>query len=95
MDAAAKQRLIGVLRALKAQGVTLLIVTHDVEFAAACADRCCLMFRGQIVSEGTPRSFFGENSFYTTAVSRMSRGLLPGPVTVADATALLRWEGEA
>ncbi|MBQ3155658.1 MAG: energy-coupling factor ABC transporter ATP-binding protein [Clostridia bacterium] len=95
VDAAAKQRLIGVLRALKAQGVTLLIVTHDVEFAAACADRCCLMFRGQIVSEGTPRSFFGENSFYTTAVSRMSRGLLPGPVTVADATALLRWEGEA
>jgi len=93
IDAAAKERLIGVLATLKAQGMTLVIVTHDVEFAAECADRCCFMFRGQIVSEGTPRAFFRQNSFYTTAVSRMTRGLLDGAVTVADAASLLRGEG--
>ncbi len=94
VDAAAKARLIGVLKALKAQGMTLVIVTHDVEFAAECADRCCFVFRGQIVSSGTPRSFFRQNSFYTTAVSRMTRGLIDGAVTVEDAARILRGEGE-
>jgi len=86
-------RLIGVLKALKTQGMTLVIVTHDVEFAAECADRCCFMFRGQIVSSGTPQDCFSQNSFYTTAVSRMTRGLIGGVVTVADASAFLRGEG--
>ena len=95
VDAAAKARLIGVLKALKQQGMTLVIVTHDVEFAAECADRCCFVFRGQIISEGTPRDCFSQNSFYTTAVSRMARGLMDGAVTVADAARLLREEGEA
>ncbi len=95
IDAAAKMRLIGVLKALKGQGMTLIIVTHDVEFAAECADRCCFVFRGQIVSDGTPRSCFCQNSFYTTAVSRMTRGLIDGAVTVADAAAALRGEAEA
>ena len=95
VDAAAKARLIGVLKALKAQGMTLVIVTHDVEFAAECADRCMMVFRGQIVSGGTPRSFFRQSSFYTTAVSRMSRGLLDGAVTVEDAACILRGEAEA
>ena len=93
IDAAAKMRLIGVLKALKMQGMTLVIVTHDVEFAAECADRCCFMFRGQIVSSGTPQDCFSQNSFYTTAVSRMTRGLIDGAVTVADAAAFLRGEG--
>jgi len=95
VDAAAKTRLIGVLKALKSQGMTLVIVTHDVEFAAECADRCCFVFRGQIISQGTPRECFGQNSFYTTAVSRMTRGLMDGAVTVADAVHLLRGEAEA
>ena len=95
VDASAKARLIGVLKALKNQGMTLVIVTHDVEFAAECADRCCFMFRGQIVSDGTPRACFSQNSFYTTAVSRMARGLIGGAVTVADAAAFLRGEGDA
>ncbi|MBQ2929824.1 MAG: energy-coupling factor ABC transporter ATP-binding protein [Clostridia bacterium] len=95
VDAAAKSRLIGVLKALKAQGMTLVIVTHDVEFAAECADRCCFVFRGQIVSEGRPRAFFRQNNFYTTAVSRMTRGLIDGAVTVQDAASFLRGEGKA
>ena len=95
VDAAAKSRLIGVLKTLKAQGMTLVIVTHDVEFAAECADRCCFVFRGQIVSEGRPRAFFRQNNFYTTAVSRMTRGLIDGAVTVEDAASFLRGEGKA
>ena len=53
------------------------------------------MFRGQIVSEGRPRAFFRQNNFYTTAVSRMTRGLIDGAVTVEDAASFLRGEGKA
>ncbi len=93
VDASAKERLIALFRGLRDRGMTLLIVTHDVELAAECADRCAFMFRGQIVSEGSPRAFFSRSSFYTTAVSRMSRGVLDGAVTVDDAAAVLRGEG--
>jgi len=88
VDASAKYKLINILRTLKAEGLTIVIVTHDVEFAARCADRCALFFRGDIVSEGEPRAFFSENTFYTTAVSRMTRGIFDNAVTVEDAAHL-------
>ena len=93
IDAAAKLRLAEILRQLRDSGMALLIVTHDVEFAALCADRCALFFRGNIISEGAPRAFFGENSFYTTAVSRMTRGHYRRAVTVEDAAALCQRNG--
>lgn len=94
VDAAAKARFIQVLRDLKARGMTILVVTHDVEFAAACADRCAMFFRGSIVSVGEPRAFFSESSFYTTAVSRMTRDRYDRCVTVEDAAALCRLNGQ-
>lgn len=84
LDSDKKLILIEVLRRLKAKGVTVLIVTHDVEFAAMCSDRCALFFRGDIVSVRTPREFFSENSFYTTAASRMTKGYFANTVTVED-----------
>ncbi len=82
LDANKKADIIGILKKLKQSGVTVVIVTHDVEFAAVCADRCALFFRGQIVSLGTPAEFFSDNRFYTTAASRMSRGYFENTVTV-------------
>lgn len=93
VDAAAKAKLISILKGLRDQGMTILIVTHDVEFAALCANRCAMFFRGSVVSVGDPRTFFNENSFYTTAVSRMTRGLYEGAVTVDDAAELCRLNG--
>lgn len=93
IDAAAKVQLTGVLRTLREQGMTLLVVTHDVEFAALCADRCALFFRGEIISEGSPDVFFGSSSFYTTAASRMTRGQYENAVTVEAAAALCRLNG--
>ena len=73
-----------ILRRLIAQGVTILMVSHDVAFCAEYAHRCGLFFDGSIVAEGTPREFFSGNSFYTTPANRMARHLLPEAVTVAD-----------
>ena len=94
LDANAKAEMTAILRRLKADGVTTVIVTHDVEFAADCSDRCAMFFGGQVVSVGAPREFFSCSSFYTTAVSRMTRGFYEGAVTVAQAAELCRRNGK-
>lgn len=81
LDAAAKAHFQGLLAQLKTEGVTVVTVTHDVEFAAACADRCALLFDGEVLSQESPVRFFSENAFYTTAASRMARGVFPYAVT--------------
>jgi len=88
VDAHAQNDVLKILRALKAQGVAVLVVTHDVEFAAKCADRCALFFRGEVVSEDLPARFFDENSFYTTSANRISRGWFDGVATIEDAAEL-------
>ncbi len=84
LDAEFKQMLAGILRSLLAQGVSLLMVSHDVEFCARYAHRCALFFDGSIVTEATPRAFFSGNSFYTTAANRIARPLEPQAVTAED-----------
>ena len=82
LDTIKKAQIINILKQLKQNGVTVVIVTHDVEFAAECADRCALFFRGNIVSVDRPCEFFSNNRFYTTAASRMSRGFYEKTVTL-------------
>lgn len=93
VDAHAQNAVLEILKKLRAQGVAVIAVTHDVEFAAKCADRCALFFRGEIVSEDIPSRFFDENSFYTTSANRICRGWFDGVATVEDAAALCRRNG--
>ena len=95
VDSHAQRAVLEVLQRLKAEGITILLVTHDVEFAARCADRCALFFRGEIVSEDAPARFFDENSFYTTSANRICRGWYEGVATVEDAAELCRRNGGA
>ena len=87
IDAFSKHTLGGILRELKAEGLTILMVTHDVEFAAAYSDRCAMFFDGEITSTDVPHMFFSENNFYTTAASRISRHLVHGTVLCEEVVA--------
>jgi energy-coupling factor transport system ATP-binding protein len=51
-----KEKLHKVINQLTAQGKTVIIVTHDVEFVAECNPRVIIMSQGQIVAEGSARS---------------------------------------
>ena len=81
LDAYSKHALKNTLSELKKDGITILMVTHDVEFVAENADRCALFFDGEILSADIPERFFAENNFYTTAANRMARQLWPSAVT--------------
>ena len=83
-DAEFKVAFAEILNNLTSQGVTVLMVSHDVTFCAEYAHRCGMFFDGNIVAEGTPREFFSGNSFYTTPANRMARHLIPDAVTVDD-----------
>ena len=80
MDGAFKAEFGALLRTLCAQGTAVCIVSHDVEFCAQYADRCGLLFRGEVVTENDPRTFFSGNYFYTTAAARIARTAAPGAV---------------
>ena len=81
MDSFAKKALGDVLASLKGEGRTILLVTHDLEFAAQYCDRCGLLFDGKIVAEDNAVEFFSHNRFYTTAAARLTRGFFSGAVT--------------
>ncbi len=84
MDAHFKEIFAGILGVLKARKVTVIMVTHDIEFCAEYADRCALFFDGSVTSVGVPRKFFAGKSFYTTSANRMARSLLPGAIIAED-----------
>ena len=79
---------MAILRRLSEGGVTVLIVTHDTEFAAEISDRCAMLFDGTVISPSCPQVFFGKNDFYTTSASRISRGIFENTVTAEQVIAL-------
>jgi energy-coupling factor transport system ATP-binding protein len=75
IDYFAKQDLAQILKDLRAEGRAIVIVSHDLEFVAQCADRCVMVFDGNLIGESTTERFFADNMFYTTALQRLTRGL--------------------
>lgn len=95
LDPNAKALLKDVFLQLKQDGVTVLLITHDAEFAALCADRCALFARGRIAAVETTERFMSGNRFYTTAASRIMRRRFDGACTVGRAVQLIRHSGGA
>lgn len=82
LDNLLKMKFGELLKRLASNGRTLIFVSHDIEFCSRFANRCIMFFDGGISGEGTPRTLFSGNNFYTTAANRMARsyfvdGILP------------------
>lgn len=90
LDSGFKFKLAGILGELQQRGITILMVSHDIEFCGRYADRCAMFFDGKIITTNTPRLFFSGNSFYTTAANRVSRHLFDNAVNVDDIVTLAR-----
>ncbi len=84
MDSFFKIKFAEILEDLKRRGVTIVMVSHDVEFCARYADTVSMMFDGSIITTNTPDRFFSQNSFYTTAANRMSRHIFDDAITDED-----------
>lgn len=90
MDSFFKETFASILMKLKEQGITIVMVSHDVEFCAKYADRVSMFFDGQILTTDTPQRFFGSNNFYTTVANRMSRHIFKNAVTAENVVELYK-----
>lgn len=90
LDAEYKQELGEILKKLQEHGITIFMISHDVEFVAEYADRVGLFFQGNVVTSKTATDFFAGNSFYTTAANRMARHYFPDAVTGKEVAACLK-----
>lgn len=90
MDAEYKEEIGKILCKLKQHGLTIFMISHDVEFVAEYADRVGLFFEGNVVTSQNTREFFSGNNFYTTAANRMARQLFPDAVTGKDVITCLQ-----
>lgn len=100
-----KEKLRQFIVQLNAQGKTVIIVTHDVEFVAECAPRVVLMAQGRILADGAAAEILTDRDLVTKAsivppqVTQIFEGLrdlgLPGNVIDLDdgAKALLDFRG--
>lgn len=71
---------------LQQEGMTIVMVTHDVEFAARYSDRCGLLFQGELVAVEPTQSFFNGNAYYTTMLNRVTcRSDVPIVTTLEEA----------
>ena len=90
IDSFFKQQFAAILQKLKERGVTIIMVSHDVEFCAKYADLVSMFFDGSVVTTNTPNQFFSRNSFYTTAANRMSRHVFENAVNNEDVIKLCK-----
>ena len=63
------------------------MVTHDLDFAASYADRCALLFDGQLISEDEPHVFFSGNRFYTTTAGLIGNDKIAQVITCEEVIA--------
>ena len=58
LDPEMVREVLDVMLELASQGMTMVIVTHEMQFARAIADRVLFLEHGQVVEENTPDAFF-------------------------------------
>lgn len=81
LDAAGQKHVLDWLHERHRDGATILLITHDMELAACCAERLLVLAEGRLLADGSPHRVFARSSLMEQA------GLRP-PFAVALAQAL-------
>lgn len=84
LDTAFKNKLGEKLKKLCSQGKTIVIATHDVDFAGEFGDYISFLSNGEIISTKPKNSFFSDLNYYTTTVARITSGIADGYCCESD-----------
>ena len=92
LDSEFKDKLSHLLTKLVKEGITIVLVSHDIDFCAETADYCSLLFDGELTKKESTTNFFSNNYFYTTSVNRMFKlaGISDDVITYNQAALLLK-----
>jgi energy-coupling factor transport system ATP-binding protein len=84
LDYPAKAALVEVVRSLAADGRSVLVATHDVEFAAAAADRVVVLAAGEVVADGPTAEVVTSSPAFAPQTAKI---LAPLPYLTVDQVA--------
>lgn len=84
IDPIFKEELGEKFKELQNSGLTIIMITHDMDFAADYSERVFFLFDGSIQIDSTPKELFSNNKFYTTFTNRMVKNYLPLCITLKD-----------
>jgi energy-coupling factor transport system ATP-binding protein len=87
LDYVQKKALVSFLLAQKSQGRTVVVVTHDVELVAQCAERVVLMGDGEVIVDGPVREVMSGSQVFASQINKLFRD--PRFLTVEDAVEAL------
>jgi len=73
-----KERLAAILRSLATSGRAIVVVTHDVEFAAAHADRVVVLAGGRVAADGSPREVLASEDLLRSSSLNMPQAMALG-----------------
>jgi energy-coupling factor transport system ATP-binding protein len=73
LDYLQKRTLAALLTELKREGRAIVMATHDVELAAACADRVVLLAEGQVVVDGPVREVMTDSQVFSSQINKLFR----------------------
>lgn len=88
LDSDVKKSLGQMLKRLNENGMTIIMITHDMDFAGEFCRKFMLMFNGEVVSSGNAVDVLQDGIFYTTAVNKLLRGISNDIFTFDDACRL-------
>ena len=81
LDYTAKAAFARIIAELSADGRSIVVATHDVEFVAKVADRVIVMAEGEIVSDGSAPEVLGGSPAFAPQVAKILGG---GWLTVGE-----------
>lgn len=84
LDYFCKEKLSYIINHLKSKGITLVMVSHDMDFIAQNTDYCYFLFNHAIAFEGETNKFIINNKFYTTNIHNIVKKRLPNTINLKD-----------
>jgi energy-coupling factor transport system ATP-binding protein len=69
---------------LQKEGITIVMITHDVEFAAEYGERIALMSRGEIIAQGRKEEILSGSNFYSPQISKLFKNINNRIVTLKE-----------
>lgn len=89
LDYRLKEELGDILLQLQREGIAILVITHDVEFAAEYADDIVLMAEGSIIARGNKYEMLSGSTFYSPQISKLFNNIADNVVTLNQGKEIL------
>ncbi len=84
LDETTKSKIGNILSCINNLGITIIYITHDIEFAGEYSKTSALLFNGEIALYDSTKNMFSNNIFYTTSTNLITKSVIKNLITFKD-----------